>query len=52
MEMYAVRAPTVANARLNALRSRLAQHQEQLIVTLTLLTGLWLTARSIAELIA
>ncbi|MDQ0688486.1 hypothetical protein QFZ56_007449 [Streptomyces achromogenes] len=52
MEMYAVRAPTVANARLNALRSWLAQHQEQLIVTLTLLTGLWLTARSIAELVA
>jgi hypothetical protein len=52
MEMYAVRAPTVANARLNALRSWLEQHQEQLIVTLSLLLGLWLTARSIAELVA
>jgi len=52
MEMYAVRAPAVANARLNALRSWLEQHQEQLIVTLSLLLGLWLTARSIADLVA
>ncbi|KRD06195.1 MULTISPECIES: GAP family protein [unclassified Streptomyces] len=52
MEMYALWAPAVANARLNALRSWLAQHQEQLVVTLALLTGLWLTARSIAELVA
>ncbi|MGP4007612.1 GAP family protein [Streptomyces sp. 4N124] len=52
MEMYVVWAPAVANARLNALRSWLTQHQEQLIVTLALLLGLWLTARSIAELVA
>ncbi|MEH0549027.1 GAP family protein [Streptomyces sp. B21-105] len=52
MEMYAVRAPAVANARLNGLRSWLAHHQEQLIVTLSLLSGLWLAARSIAELVA
>ncbi|WP_330301993.1 MULTISPECIES: GAP family protein [unclassified Streptomyces] len=52
MEMYVVWVPAVANARLNALRSWLAQHQEQLIVTLALLLGLWLTARSIAELVA
>ncbi|WP_329125143.1 GAP family protein [Streptomyces sp. NBC_01353] len=52
MEMYAVRAPEVANARLNALRSWLEQHQERLIVTLSLLVGLWLTARSIAELVS
>ncbi|MER5200788.1 GAP family protein [Streptomyces sp. NPDC002755] len=52
MEMYVVRAPSVANARLNALRSWLGQHQEQLVVTLSLLLGLWLTARSIAELVA
>ncbi|MER6960674.1 GAP family protein [Streptomyces sp. NPDC000618] len=51
MEMYVVRAPAVANARLNALRSSLEQRQEQLIVTLSLLLGLWLTARSIAELV-
>ena len=52
MEMYVVWAPEVANARLNALRDWLAQHQEQLIVTFALLLGLWLTARSIAELVA
>ncbi|MEU1042921.1 GAP family protein [Streptomyces sp. NPDC005907] len=52
MEMYVVWAPAVANARLNALRSWLAQHQEELVVTLSLLLGLWLTARSIAELVA
>ncbi|MFD3505011.1 GAP family protein [Streptomyces sp. NPDC058678] len=52
MEMYVVWAPAVANARLNALRSWLEQHQEQLIVTLSLLLGLGLTARSIAELVA
>ncbi|QJS99096.1 GAP family protein [Streptomyces asoensis] len=51
MEMYVVWAPTVANARLNALRRWLEQHQEQLIVTLSLLLGLCLTARSIAELV-
>jgi hypothetical protein len=52
MEMYAVRAPAVANTRLNALRSWLEQHQEQLVVTLSSLVGLWLTARSIYELVA
>ncbi|MFJ8637089.1 GAP family protein [Streptomyces sp. NPDC093568] len=52
MEMYVVWAPAVASARLNALRAWLEQHQEQLIVTLSLLFGLWLTARSIAELVA
>ncbi|MET8170810.1 GAP family protein [Streptomyces sp. NPDC005329] len=52
MEMYVVRAPSVASVRLNALRSWLAQHQEQLVVMLSLLLGLWLAARSIAELVA
>ncbi|WP_374776970.1 GAP family protein [Streptomyces sp. NBC_01310] len=52
MEMYALWAPAAADARLNALRSWLEQHQEQLIVTLSLLAGLWLTARSIYELVA
>ncbi|MFE0652539.1 GAP family protein [Streptomyces sp. NPDC059534] len=52
METYALRAPADANARLNALRNWLAQHQEQLIVTLALIVGLWLTARSTYELIA
>ncbi|MFF4098795.1 GAP family protein [Streptomyces sp. NPDC001903] len=52
MEMYALRAPAAADARLNSLRSWLEQHQEQLIVSLSLLAGLWLTARSIYELVA
>ncbi|MFJ9541307.1 GAP family protein [Streptomyces sp. NPDC101225] len=52
MELFTVRAPDVANARLNALRTWLEQHQEQLIVMLSLVTGLWLTARSIADLVA
>ncbi|MFF7296676.1 GAP family protein [Streptomyces sp. NPDC008265] len=52
MEIYALRAPEAAGARLNALRSWLERHQEQLIVTLSLLAGLWLTARSTYELIA
>ncbi|MEU4067575.1 GAP family protein [Streptomyces wedmorensis] len=51
MEMYTVWMPAAANARLNALRSWLEQHQEQLVVTLSLLIGLWLTARSIYELV-
>ncbi|MFI1647402.1 GAP family protein [Streptomyces avidinii] len=52
MEMYAFWAPARANARLNALRSWLEEHQEQLIVVLSLLAGLWLTARSLYELFA
>ncbi|WP_328551454.1 GAP family protein [Streptomyces sp. NBC_00358] len=52
MELYTLRAPAAADARLNALRSWLERHQEQLVVTLSLLVGLWLTARSIYELVA
>ncbi|MFJ3207199.1 GAP family protein [Streptomyces flaveolus] len=52
MEIYAVRAPAVAHARLNALRRRLGQHQERLVVALSLVVGLWLTARSVVELVA
>ncbi|MFC9399102.1 GAP family protein [Streptomyces sp. NPDC057027] len=52
METYVVWAPTSANARLNALRSWLSQHQEPLIVTLSLLVGLWLMAHSIYDLVS
>lgn len=52
MEMYTVWAPAAAGARLNALRTWLEQHQNQLIVTLSLVVGLWLTARGIYELVA
>ncbi|MEU5921021.1 GAP family protein [Streptomyces sp. NPDC004288] len=52
MEMYVVWAPTSANARLDALRTWLSRHQEQLIVTLSLLVGLWLMAHSIYDLVS
>ncbi|WP_438319329.1 GAP family protein [Streptomyces sp. HUAS TT3] len=52
MEMYTVWAPDTAQARLSALRTWLEHHQEQLIVTLSLLAGLWLTASSIYALVA
>ncbi|MFB7592783.1 GAP family protein [Streptomyces sp. NPDC056169] len=52
MATYTLWAPKAANARLNALRTWLGDHQEQLIVALALLAGLWLTARSIYELVA
>ncbi|KUN29788.1 hypothetical protein AQJ23_03310 [Streptomyces antibioticus] len=51
MEMYAVWAPAAAQAKLNALRIWLSRHQEQLIVTLSLVAGLWLMAASIYELV-
>ncbi|MFI0960715.1 GAP family protein [Streptomyces sp. NPDC021080] len=52
MEMYTLWAPTAAHARLNALCNWTDRHQEQLIVTLSLLAGLWLTARSIYDLVS
>ncbi|WP_369264355.1 GAP family protein [Streptomyces sp. R35] len=52
MEMYTVWAPAAAGAKLNALRTWLEQHQDQLMVTLSLLVGLWLTAGGIYELVA
>ncbi|MEU6239398.1 GAP family protein, partial [Kitasatospora sp. NPDC047058] len=52
MELYAVWAPGAAEARLTALRSWLARHQDQLVITLSLLAGLWLTAASIYQLVA
>lgn len=51
MEMYKVWAPAAAEARLNGLRTWTERHQDQLIVTLSLLVGLWLTARSVYELV-
>ncbi len=52
MEMYKVWAPAAAEARLEGLRTWTEQHQDQLIVTLSVLVGLWLTARSVYELVA
>lgn len=52
METYTLWAPAAAGARLSALRTWLEQHQEQLVVTLALLVGLWLMARGGYELAA
>ncbi|MGX1547941.1 GAP family protein [Streptomyces adustus] len=50
MELYTVWAPDAAQARLRTLRTWLEQHQEQLIITLSILAGLWLTGSSIYAL--
>ncbi|MFI6144467.1 GAP family protein [Streptomyces sp. NPDC051109] len=52
MEMYTVWAPQAAGAKLSALRGWLAHHQEQLVIALSVLAGLWLAARGIYELVA
>ncbi|MGW2826239.1 GAP family protein [Streptomyces sp. NPDC001443] len=50
MELYTVWAPDAAQGRLRALRTWLERHQEQLIVTLSIAAGLWLTGSSIYAL--
>lgn len=52
MELYTVWSPGAAQARLNGLRVWLEHHQDQLIVTLSLLAGLWLMSSSIYALVA
>ncbi|WP_329467192.1 GAP family protein [Streptomyces sp. NBC_01431] len=52
MELSTVWAPDSAQARLHALRTWLEHHQDQLIVTLSLLAGLWLMGSSIYALVA
>ncbi|MFB6615015.1 GAP family protein [Streptomyces sp. NPDC056367] len=52
MELYAARAPGAAQARLNALKAWLERHQDQLVVMLSLLVGLWLTASGTYALVA
>ncbi|GJF32110.1 hypothetical protein KNE206_48100 [Kitasatospora sp. NE20-6] len=51
MEVCTARAPAAAGARLDALRTWLGDHQDRLIVVLSVSVGLWLTARSIYELV-
>jgi len=50
MELYAVFAPESAQVRLTRLRSWLEGHQDQAIVAICLLLGLWLTGKSIYQL--
>nr|WSX54864.1 GAP family protein [Streptomyces sp. NBC_00974] len=51
MELYTVWAPDAAQTRLHALRTWLERHQEQLIISLALLAGLWLAGTSIYVLV-
>lgn len=52
MEVYATFAPDSARVRLGRLRTWLEGHQDQAIVTLSLLLGLWLVGKSIYQLTA
>ncbi|MFF4104661.1 GAP family protein [Streptomyces sp. NPDC001903] len=49
-ELYIVFAPEVAHDRLMRLRSWLEGHQQQAIVVICLVIGLWLTGKSIYQL--
>ena len=49
-ELYVVFAPEAAQARLMKLRTWMQGHQEQAIVVICLLLGLWLTGNSIYQL--
>ncbi|NUL02001.1 GAP family protein [Streptomyces lunaelactis] len=51
MELYATFRPGAAQARLDSLRTWMTDHQDQAIVTLSLLLGFWLVGRSIYELV-
>ncbi|MGW9213449.1 GAP family protein [Embleya sp. NPDC055664] len=51
MELYATFAPTRAHIELERLRTALNTHQDQAIVVLSLLLGLWLAAKSTYELV-
>ena len=50
MEIYTTFAPDSARVRLGKLRVWIATHQEQALVAVALVAGLFLTGRSIAQL--
>ncbi|MFI6146982.1 GAP family protein [Streptomyces sp. NPDC051109] len=52
MELYATFAPEAARDRLGRLRAWMEDHQDQTIVSLSLLIGLWLVGKSIYQLTA
>ncbi|GAA1222726.1 hypothetical protein GCM10009665_11180 [Kitasatospora nipponensis] len=52
MEVYTARSPAAAQDRLGHLRGWLDTHQEQLIVRLSLVVGLWLVGHSIYQLVS
>jgi len=47
LELYATFAPAAAGVKLEALRTWLDTHREQVIILLSLLLGLWLTGNSL-----
>ena len=51
MELYTVFAPDRAARFLHGLRTWLQRHQDQAIVLLSLLLGLWLVGKSIYQLV-
>jgi hypothetical protein len=51
MELYATFSPVSAGVKLRGLLSWLDSHQDQAIVSLSLLLGLWLVANSIYQLV-
>jgi len=50
MEVYTTFAPDSARVRLGGLRTWIEAHQEQALVTVALVAGLFLVSRSIAQL--
>jgi hypothetical protein len=52
LEVYAVIAPAAASARLDRLRTWLEAHQNQVIIAVCLLLGLWLAGESIYLLVS
>ena len=51
LELYATFAPAAASVRLEALRTWLDTHREQVIILLSLLLGLWLVGNSLYYLV-
>jgi hypothetical protein len=51
LELYATFAPAAASARLDRLRTWLDSHQDQVIIAVCLLLGLWLMGKSIYLLV-
>lgn len=51
MELYATFRPTKSRVKLAALRDWTESHQDQVVVTLSLLVGVWLVAKSIYQLV-
>jgi len=52
LELYATFAPASAGSRLERMRTWLDSHQDQVIIALCLLLGLWLTGKSIYLLVS